>query len=162
MRTLTAAECQDWAARSGVSLEAEGTDRLFVMTDGVDTTHNDLCRDLLVWLPQDRERLLWVHDFTPSPDQVHLFETLRQEGGLRETPGHLFPADDDDATALWLVALIVKWGWEAVLVIPDSLERLTFGEGYIQVHSAESGRLAEIEVLADSHGLQTLPSLPWL
>ena len=154
---------------------------MYVVIEGRKFALSEFCRDALDWLPAGRERLLVTSAWSNYPlDRRRIFETIRRGCGelddLTAAPGHLFAATknadtwyddrpaldvDEEAIAMWLMALMLEWTWEGFVVVQGCHDVIFLGDGFVRFESADAGRMAEAESFLASWGLTSRTEFPW-
>lgn len=95
---------------------------------------------------------------------------------LTDAPGHLFESTkladthyddrpeidlDEEATAMWLMALMLDWTWEGFALVEGCKDVVTLGDGFLKFETEDLGRLAAAKVLVDRWGLKWRTDFPW-
>ena len=191
MLCASVAECRDFLAPAGLGLDRQlrltdqgawdGLVARYYLVDRPDLDLPDLSRQLLDWLPQGRERLLLVSNWTDdSIDQPYVFEALRRgagaQRGLREAPGQIFTASKEPGTdyenrpaldvaeesvAMWLTGLMLDWTWEGYVAVAGSADAIWLGDGFFRLLAASAESQARAMRLLDGSSLRYTVKFPW-
>lgn len=132
-----------------------------------------LSTQLVDWLPNDCERMLWLRNWhTYPPDQVILFETVRR--GCEETrsiidaPGHLFQSsaydrqdyesrtnyDHKENATMWgLLLLMILLNWDGYLFAANR-DYVELFDNALAISGTDDTTIKAAYVLADRFKLQ--------
>ena len=179
MKCLTYAESDAWFASFGVKIvenrslsfpvRARKERRMFITDFQINATRLIYFSDQLVdWLPNGRERMLWLRSWETYPvNQTIFFERVRRGSNenrhIIEAPGHLFESsthdreDYDNRTAYeheenaiiaGLLILVVCFNWDAYLVAQGREDYVRIQDNGIMLCSPNDSKIEEASAIA--------------
>lgn len=151
MRALTPSEAQEWCTAHGMppdggripSPDFTKSQVVDFRIPGDAGQRIALLHRLFMYVPEDRELLVWFDDWSvwPSGERPHMFERFRDSYGehrwLSEAPAYVFaPAEREDAISFVAFAILFLWDCHVLTAVPDTLLFLSHDEvGWICSHS---------------------------